>query len=141
MVISHLSLVFVFSVFLRSMLTQLYHTNVLHQRKGCGIFLSGDKMIINSVIKNEALRNDQMIEQYEKLIAELPKGTLILRKNEYYYLKYRKDGKICDDYIGKDPAKVASIREKIEQRKHYEQMLASLKRERKTIHKLLEELK
>ena len=62
-------------------------------------------MIINSVIKNEASRNSEMISQYEKLIAELPKGSLICRKNEYYYLKYRKNGKVCDDYVGKDKEK------------------------------------
>ena len=101
----------------------------------------GDEMIINSGIKREALRNHQMIEQYEQLIAELPKGSLILRKNEYYYLKYRKDGKICDDYIGKDPDKVAEIKEKISRRKHYEKMLSSLKQEKKAIQKILEELK
>lgn len=30
-------------------------------------------MLINSVVKNEALRNEQMIEQYEMQIAALPK--------------------------------------------------------------------
>lgn len=107
----------------------------------CGNIFLGDDMIINSVIKNEALRNSQMIEQYEKLIEKLPKGSLILRKNEYYYLKYRDEtGKVCDEYLGKDSSKVKDIREKLEQRKHYEKMLASLKREQKTIHKILEEL-
>lgn len=102
----------------------------------------GDEMIIDTVIKNEALRNNQMIEQYEKRIADLPKGTLILRKNEYYYLKYRnQEGKVCDDYIGKDSEKVADIREKLERRKHYEKMLATLKQEQKTIQKILEGLK
>lgn len=108
----------------------------------CGIILLGDEMIIDTVIKNEALRNNQMIEQYEKRIADLPKGTLILRKNEYYYLKYRNQaGKVCDDYIGKDSEKVADIREKLERRKHYEKMLATLKQEQKTIQKILEGLK
>lgn len=102
----------------------------------------GDEMIIDAVIKKEALRNNQMIEQYEKRIVDLPKGTLILRKNEYYYLKYRnQEGKVCDDYIGKDSDKVAEIRGKLEQRKHYEEMLASLKQEQKTIQKILEALK
>ena len=96
----------------------------------CGIIMLGDEMIIDTVIKNEALRNNQMIEQYEKRIVDLPKGTLILRKNEYYYLKYRnQEGKVCDDYIGKDSEKVADIREKLERRKHYEKMLATLKQE------------
>lgn len=98
-------------------------------------------MIIHSVVKNEAIRNSQMIEQYKKLLEELPRGTLILRKKEYYYLKYRKDGKVCDDYIGKDPEKVAEIKVKLEQRKHYEKMLSSLKQEQKAINKILGYLK
>ena len=97
-------------------------------------------MIINSVVKNEALRNSEMIQQYEKLISELPKGSLICRKNEYFYLKYRKNGKVCDDYIGKDREKISRIKEQLEQRKHYEKMLSALKQEQKVINKILGEL-
>ncbi len=97
-------------------------------------------MIINSVIKNEALRNDAMIKQYKKLISDLPKGSLICRKNEYYYLKYRKNGKVCDDYLGKDKEMISQIKEQLEQRKHYEKMLYALKQEQKVINKMLEGL-
>ena len=97
-------------------------------------------MLIDSVVKTEAERNRQMIEQYEALISELPKGSLICRKNEYYYLKYRKDGKVCDEYVGKDPAAVEELREKIERRRHYEKMLSALKLEQKKITKVLEGL-
>ncbi len=95
------------------------------------------EMLINSVVKNEAERNGQMIAEYERLIENLPKGSLICRKNEYYYLKYRKDGKVCDEYIGKDPTEVKEL---LEQRKHYEKMLSALKREQKAINKILEGL-
>lgn len=97
-------------------------------------------MIINSVIKNEALRNHEMIQQYEKLILNLPKGSLICRKNEYYYLKYRKDGKVCDDYVGKNKEKISEIKEQLERRKHYEEMLVKLRQEQKVINKILEGL-
>ncbi len=97
-------------------------------------------MLINSVVKNEAERNSQMIEEYERLIESLPKGSIICRKKEYYYLKYRKDGKVCDDYIGKDLDEVAQIKEQLEQRKHYEKMLSALRQEQKTINKILEGL-
>lgn len=95
-------------------------------------------MIINTVVKNEAVRNNEMIRQYEKLISALPKGSLICRKNEYFYLKYRKNGKVCDDYIGKDKDKVLKFSEQLEQRKHYEKMLSALKQEQKVIGKILE---
>ena len=98
------------------------------------------QMLINSVVKNEAIRNKQMIEQYEEMIKDLPRGSLICRKNEYYYLKYRKDGKICDEYIGKDSEIIAKIKEKIEQRKHCENMISVLKQEQKAISRILEGL-
>lgn len=97
-------------------------------------------MLINTVVKNEAIRNEQMIAEYEKRIAKLPKGSLICRKNEYYYLKYRKDGKICDEYIGKVPDVVSQIKEQLELRKHYEKMLLALKQEQKAITKIMEGL-
>ena len=95
-------------------------------------------MLIQSVVQNEANRNENMIRQYEALIETLPRGSLICRKKEYYYLKYRKDGKVCDEYVGKDPVVVASIRSKLEQRKHYTEMLTALKQEQKVIQKILE---
>lgn len=94
-------------------------------------------MIIDSVIKNEALRNEKMIKQYEELLATLPKGSLICRKNGYYYLKYRKDGKVCDEYIGKDAKTIAQMKENLDQRKHCKEMLSALKQEQKVIHKML----
>lgn len=97
-------------------------------------------MLIQSVVQNEADRNEKMIRQYEDLIRDLPRGSLICRKKEYYYLKYREDGKIHDEYIGKDPEIVADIRNKLEQRKHYTQMLSALKQEQKAIQKILEGL-
>lgn len=97
-------------------------------------------MIINSVIKQEAIRNENMVIQYEKLISELPKGSLICRRNEYYYLKYRKNGKVCEDYIGKDKEKISELKEQIDKRRHYEKMLSSLKKEKKMIDKILEGL-
>ena len=98
-------------------------------------------MLINIAVKNEAARNEQMIFEYEKLISALPKGSLICRKNEYYYLKYRENGKVCDKYIGKNMKLVEDIKEKIKLRKHYLEMLELLKEEQKTIHKVLEGLK
>lgn len=97
-------------------------------------------MLIQSVVQKEAERNQNMIRQYETLIEELPRGSLICRKKEYYYLKYREGDKIQDVYIGKDPEVVADIRSKLEQRKHYTEMLSALKQEQKAIQKILEGL-
>lgn len=96
-------------------------------------------MLITSVVKNESLRNAQMIEQYQNQLAALPKGSLISRKG-YCYLKYREDGKVCDKYVGKDPAVISSLREQLALRKHCETMLTALKHEQKKIQKILEAL-
>ena len=68
----------------------------------CGIIAAVINMLIESVIQKEAQRNLQMIRQYEDLIAQLPKGSLICRKREYYYLKYRQDGKLCGVLTDRD---------------------------------------
>lgn len=98
-------------------------------------------MLFNIAVKNEAIRNQQMISEYKKLISDLPKGSLICRKNEYYYLKYRENGKMYDKYIGKDMKLIEDIKEKINLRKHYSEMLERLNEEQKIIQKVLEELK
>lgn len=69
-------------------------------------------MLIDSVVQKEAVRNEQMILQYESLIEALPKGSIACRKNGYYYLRYRENGKLYDKYIGKDTETVDTIREK-----------------------------
>ena len=74
------------------------------------------------------------------MIGELSKGPIICRKNGYYYLRHREDGKLYDRHIGKSAEKVDAIREKLALRKHYVEMLSALKREQEAIHRLLEEL-
>ena len=61
-------------------------------------------------------------------------------KKEYYYLKYRENGKVCDKYIGKDANVIADIRSKLELRKHYSDMLSALRQEQKAIKRILEDL-
>lgn len=95
-------------------------------------------MLIETVIHREAKRNKQMIMQYESLLSDLPKGSIVCRKNEYYYLKYRENGKVCDKYLGKDSPKIEEMREKLAQRKHCEEMLTALHQERRAIQKILE---
>lgn len=97
-------------------------------------------MLIKSVIQAEAERNAQMIREYEALLQELPKGSLICRKNEYYYLKYRDGGKVVDKYIGKNAETISSLKDQLSLRRHYSEMLAALRKEQTTIHKLMEGL-
>ena len=95
-------------------------------------------MLIETVIHREAERNAQMISQYEALLSVLPKGSIVCRKKEYFYLKYRENGKVHDKYLGKESSKIEEIREKLAQRKHCEEMLTALQQEKKAIQKILE---
>ena len=126
--------------FTRSCSGKYYHTCMLISDHLCGKLCMVIQMLIDSVVKNEAIRNRQMIEQYETMLQELPKGSLICRKKTYYYLKYRKEGKLYDEYVGKDANTVSDIREKIAKRKHCEQMLSVLRQEQKKISRILEGL-
>ena len=74
-----------------------------------------------------------MQKQYSNKIIALPKGSLTT-KNDYYYLQYRIGKKVITDYIGKQKDE---IEQKLEKRKHFEQMLCDLKKEHKAILKML----
>lgn len=95
------------------------------------------------MVLKEQERNSDMIEIYKKVIEDLPKGNLsvkTVRKNEYYYLKYRLGKRIVTDYIGKDADKITFLRKQIQKRKHCEAMLIALSKEQKAIYKILEGL-
>lgn len=104
----------------------------------CGIIMLVINMIIDSVIQKEFQRNEKMILQYENVLNSLPRGSIICRKNEYFYLKYREGSKVHDKYIGKNGKAVDEMREKLSYRKHCEKMLATLKDEQKLIIKMME---
>ena len=93
-------------------------------------------MIIDSVLRQEAKRNNQMIEEYEELMKGLPKGTLIVRRN-YYYLKYRDGKRVVSQYISK--SQIDEIRQQLEKRKHIEAMIKSLQEELAIANKVLED--
>ena len=96
-------------------------------------------MLINSIIQNEAERNARMIEEYRILLSKLPKGALICKKN-YFYLKYRENGKVQDKYIGKEGEEVEKIRKDLSLRKHCSEMLETLEQEQKAIKRILEDI-
>lgn len=97
-------------------------------------------MLIEKIVKEEAYRNQRMIQQYEQLLTMLPRGSLICRKNEYYYLKYREGGKLFDVYVGKSGTEIEKLRDQLQHRKHCLDMLSMLRQEQKKIAKVLEGL-
>ena len=78
------------------------------------------------------------LEWYDKFTTDMklynaPKNLFL------YYTE--KDGKLYDEYIGKNPEIVTKIKEQLAKRKHYEKMLLELKHEQKAIEKIMGDLK
>lgn len=99
--------------------------------------------IIAALVLREESRNINMRKLYEGEIDALPRGTITKKRvgaNEYYYLKYRKGDKTVTDYLGKDTEKMEQIRQQLQKRKHYEEMLSELNKEHAIIKRVLEKI-
>lgn len=94
--------------------------------------------LINETILKEKDRIVYMLEKYNERLLCLPKGSLS-EKNEgskrYYYLKYRKGKKVVSEYI--QHKNVEKTKNEIEERKHIEMMIKTLKEELKIVNKAL----
>ena len=104
------------------------------------ISISRENMsLLDALLNQENIRNRKMIEEYEKELATLPKGSIKIKTighNSYYYLVYRDGKKIISKYIGKDAAGLAAIKEQLDKRHHIELMLKHLKQEQQQIKKM-----
>ena len=89
----------------------------------------------------EAKRMSALRESYEKQIASLPKGSLQVKERngrKYFYLAYRRDGKVVSEYVGNDESVVADLKEQLERRKNIENLLKSIKNELRLMNRALE---
>ena len=62
-------------------------------------------MAIREILVEELENSLHMEREYSARLAQLPKGSLVKRirnQNEYYYIVYRENGKVCLDYVGKE---------------------------------------
>ncbi len=95
--------------------------------------------IATQIIEKELERNERMIKEYENELLKLPKGKLTIKNinsHSYYYLKYRTGEKVITKYVGKDNCDVSELNDRLDKRKHIEEMLKQLKSERKELEKL-----
>lgn len=98
-----------------------------------------DMSIVASLINKESIRNQKMIEEYEKQLVYLPKGTIkskTIGKNVYFYLYYREGKKIVSKYLGKDEESINAVKELLTKRNHIELMLKQLKLEQQEIKRM-----
>lgn len=75
---------------------------------------------------------------YEKRIAELPRGSLVVRHlkgREYCYLRYRDGKKVIQKYAG-TVGHEEGLRKKISERKHLVELVSMLEEESKRIEKM-----
>lgn len=91
---------------------------------------------------NTRLQNNQNRQkEIEKAIDFLPKGhiNVLYRNNRgYYYLTYRDGKKIKNDYLGaQGKTDLNKTINKLKEREKYDEELKSLKKEEKTLRKLI----
>ena len=100
----------------------------------------GDEIMrmLENLVLREAHTFETLKKQYESMLAELPKGSLTLKRGVYYYLNYKEHGKMSSKYIGKESPEIDSLREKIEKRRHIEKMLRNINAELKIAQKVRE---
>lgn len=87
----------------------------------------------------ELERNNRMISEYENELSKLPRGKLTIKKinsHSYFYLKFRVGEQVVSKYVGKDNCDLSDLIEKLDKRKHIEEMLRQLKTEKRELEKL-----
>lgn len=91
-------------------------------------------MSIKGVLREELKNSERMKVQHEKELAELPVGSLVKKKvkrYEYYYLVYRENGRVEQDYMGKNVSKdlLEKYRRAKKLRAQYRKQLSQIKKQ------------
>jgi len=96
---------------------------------------------ITVTIEREAEKMSALLGLYEKQLDALPKGSLRVKERNgknYFYLSYRKDGKVVTDYIGNDEATLNGLKEQLERRQDIERLRKAIKHELRLMNKAME---
>jgi hypothetical protein len=90
-------------------------------------------MSIKAVLKEELENSLRMQASYNRELAALPRGSLVLRRikgHAYHYLVYREEGKVRSVYRGKvSKAELKTYREAKEYRAKYRRLLSRVKKQ------------
>lgn len=88
---------------------------------------------IRGVLSEELDNSKRLLKRYQQALAQMPKGSLVPKKIKgglFYYLAYRKAGKVRFDYKGKLSAKeVADFKQAASQKAKYRGLVAELKKQ------------
>jgi len=100
--------------------------------------------MIEKILKKEYHRLLDAKTKYELRIKELPRGSIVYKKNKkavYNYLIFRENAKIIFQYLGKDSEKIQELEKKILQRKKHQLILREVNRDLKLLEKYFGENK
>jgi len=96
---------------------------------------------ITATIEREIEKLSALLGLYEKRLDALPKGSLRVKERNsksYYYLSYRKNGKVVSDYVGNDEAMLRSLKEQLDRRQDIERLRKAIKHELRLMNKAME---
>jgi hypothetical protein len=83
--------------------------------------------VLSEILKEEYERLLRTISSYEKMVAELPKGSLrekLINGRKYCYLQWREGGKVKSKYIRQSDIK--SLSDQIDRRNQFQQEIKEL---------------
>lgn len=96
---------------------------------------------VKSILQEEYDRLSELSKEYHARIKVFPKGSVSIKPRKgikYLYLAFRKEGKVCFDYIGPvSSSKADDIIKKIDERNQYISKLKQVKQDMKEIKKAL----
>lgn len=96
-----------------------------------------DYTFVQDALLEELVRNRKMRFRYLLELQRLPEGDLVIESLEGVYrcyLSYHEDEEVISECLGiMDGVKVSKLKEKIEQRKHIENIIYKLLREEEEI--------
>ncbi len=97
--------------------------------------------IIKGVLKEELDRSLSLKKRYELKLKEYPPGYLLVRKRGkkvYYYLSYRKDGRVQQKYLGVlSPDAIKDYKKQIADKKNLSKQLSKVKSNIQYLQRLL----
>ncbi|MFI5347425.1 MAG: hypothetical protein ACHQ51_13710 [Elusimicrobiota bacterium] len=88
---------------------------------------------MRGVLSEELENSERLLKRYRQAIAESSKGSLVAKKIKggvFYYLAYRKGGKVRFDYKGKlSAAEVSGFKKAAGQKAQYRGLISDLRKQ------------
>lgn len=91
------------------------------------------------LLLKESQKNLELQRELENKLKNLPRGCIkerLFRGKIYYYLAYRKNGKVINKYIGNDSLNIKKFHKLVQKRKAFEKKLRLLKNDWKIYNKI-----